>query len=356
MTSTLQREFCTTHEAAVILKVTPQHVSRECKRGRWNAQKFGSEYAIPRQAIEQKPWREHNPDDLARYFRSALRLYIGRNDYQLRILGILASGDEASKVYAQYLVNACDEVGIALDLRELTPAEAKKAVTKANAAAEVQGIFVFYPIFGDDRDSELKAAVVPHKDVEGLSPYWISKLYDDVRYIDALKTKKAILPCTPLAVLKTLEYVGLAPDVDAQQSFRGKKVTIFNRSELVGKPLAHMLANDGAEVFSFDLEGGVRLRKGHKPAAVTRAEALRQSDMVVTGVPSRAFERVRGSEIKEKATCLNFSFVQNMEDSAKIKAGVYVPRVGPMTIAMCLRNTVRLYENHKDAYRAGKVA
>ena len=195
-----------------------------------------------------------------------------------------------------------------------------------------------------------------HKDIEGLSPYWMTRLYDDVRFIDAERTKKAILPCTPLAVLKTLEYVGLVPDVDQTQSFKGKKITIFNRSELVGKPLAHMLANDGAEVFSFDLEGGIRVRKGAKPTPVSRAEALGASDMVVTGVPSRAFERVRGSEIKAKATCLNFSFVQNMEDSAKIKAGVYVPRVGPMTIAMCLRNTVRLYENHKEVYRTGKAA
>lgn len=344
------RDFCTTLEASEILKVTPQHVARECKRGRWKAQKFGSEYVILRSAIDPRPWREHNPDELARYFRSALKLYIGRNGLELRVLGVLASGDTASKVYAEYLVNACEEVGITLDLRSLEPAAARKAVAKANGDPSIQGIFVFYPIFGDERDAVLKASVEPHKDIEGLSPFWMKKLYDDERHIDAGRTKKAILPCTPLAVLKTLEFVGLAPDVDPMQSFEGKRVTIFNRSDLVGKPLAYMLANDGAEVYSFDLTSGQRLVKGQRPRAITRSEALSNSDIVVTGVPSRAFEKVRGAEILDGAICLNFSFVQNFEDSAKIKAGVYVPRVGPMTIAMCLRNMVRLYENYRDEY------
>ena len=348
--NTSLRDFCTTLEAAEILKVTPQHVARECKRGKWKAQKFGSEYVILRSAIDPRPWREHNPDELARYFRAALKLYIGRNGLVLRILGVLASGDTASKVYADYLVDACEEVGITLDLKTLDPADARKAVAKANTDRSIQGIFVFYPIFGDERDAALKASIEPRKDIEGLSPFWMKKLYEDVRYIDTERMKKAILPCTPLAVLKTLEFVGLAPDVDPMQSFKGKRVTIFNRSDLVGKPLAYMLANDGAEVYSFDLAGGVRLRKGQKPATVTRAEALGSSDIVVTGVPSRAFEKVRGEEIQARAICLNFSFVQNFEDSAKIKAGVYVPRVGPMTIAMCLRNMVRLFENYQDEY------
>lgn len=349
MPADLQRDYYTSGEAAKKLGMTPQHIARLCRQGKWKALKFGREYAIPKHLVEPRPWREQNPDELARHFRDKLRLYIARQGLKLRILGILASGDEASKVYAQFLVDACVDVGIQLDLQVLDPAEVKKAVLKANDDRGTQGIFVFYPIYKDPRDAELKALLAPEKDIEGLSPFWMKRLYDDVRWLDEARTKKAVLPCTPLAVLKTLEYAGLGPDTP-QPPFKGQKVAVFNRSDLTGKPLAHMLMNDGAEVFSFDVDGGQRLKKGQKPRGITRAEALAQADMVVTGVPSRAFEKVRGEEIRAGATCLNFSFVQNFEDSAKVKAGVYIPRVGPMTIAMCLRNMVRLYENHREHY------
>jgi methylenetetrahydrofolate dehydrogenase (NADP+)/methenyltetrahydrofolate cyclohydrolase len=345
----LQRDYYTSAQVAQKLGLTPQHVARLCRQGKWKALKFGREYAIPRQLVEPRPWREHNPDELARHFRDKLRLYIDRQELKLRILGILANGDEASKVYAQFLVDACADVGIQLDLQVLAPADVKRTVLKANADENIQGIFVFYPIYKDARDAELKALLAPEKDIEGLSPFWMRRLYGNVRWLDAAKTKKAILPCTPLAVLKTLEYAGLPPDVP-RPPFKGRKVAVFNRSELTGKPLAHMLMNDGAEVFSFDVDGGRRLKRGQKSRAITRAEALAQADMIVTGVPSRAFEKIRGEEIRAGAICLNFSFVQNFEDSAKMKAGVYVPRVGPMTIAMCLRNMVRLYENYRERY------
>ena len=92
------------------------------------------------------------------------------------------------------------------------------------------------------------------------------------------------------------------------------------------------------------------MQKNGKEVPISREEALRKSDTIITGVPSRAFEKIRGEEIKENNTCLNFSFVQNFEESAKEKAGIYVPRVGPMTIAMCVRNAIRLYENNRDVY------
>ncbi len=350
MIQTLSNEYFTTLEAAQKLGTSRKRVASLCARGKWNAEKFGAEYAIPRANLEPKAWREQKPDDLARYFRTRLRIYIGRHGLKLRILGILATGDKASQVYAQYLIYACKEVGITLDLRVLSPRVVRRTIEKANADTNVHGIFVFYPIQGEPHDSHLKSLVSPHKDIEGLSPFWMNRLYKNIRFVDAKKTKQAILPCTPLAILKMLDFVGLAPDVSPVKSFKGVRVAVFNRSYLVGKPLAYMLANDGAEVYSFDIDGGIRFG-GHAPgSSIRREEALHAADLVVTGVPSREFVKIRGEEIKEGAICLNFSYYQNFEDSAKVKAGVYVPRVGPMTIAMCLRNMVRLYENYKNRY------
>ena len=204
----------------------------------------------------------------------------------------------------------------------------------------------------DEKDKELKDLIDPAKDVEGLSHYWSEMLYSNKRYVDEDTKKKAILPCTSLGTLKTLAYVDNL-DERAGQTFAGKKITIFNRSDVVGLPLAYMLKNDGATVYSFDLQGGVVMDKNSKEVSITRAEALQQSDTIITGVPSRAFEKIRGEEIQENTTCINFSFVQNFEESAKEAAGVYVPRVGPMTIAMCVRNAIRLYENNRAVYELG---
>ena len=128
-------------------------------------------------------------------------------------------------------------------------------------------------------------------------------------------------------------------------------MTIFNRSEVVGRPLANMLANDGARVFSFDVDGleifSAAASGAHRvvEANVTRREALRQSDIVITGVPSRDFPLVKASEIKPGAFCLNFSTLKNFEETIVDVAGTFVPRVGPMTVTMALRNTLRLYKN-----------
>ena len=60
---------------------------------------------------------------------------------------------------------------------------------------------------------------------------------------------------------------------------------------------------------------------------------------MITGVPSRAFPLVRADEIREGADCLSFSTLKNFEDDVAEKARVFVPRVGPMTVTMALRNT-----------------
>jgi len=127
---------------------------------------------------------------------------------------------------------------------------------------------------------------------------------------------------------------------------------VFNRSEVVGRPLASMLANDGASVTSFDIDGPQLFVPGHGDAPhsvqetdVDRATALAAADIVITGVPSRSFQRIAASEIADNAICVNFSTFANFEPDVREKASAFVPRVGPMTVTMALRNTLRLYQN-----------
>jgi methylenetetrahydrofolate dehydrogenase (NADP+)/methenyltetrahydrofolate cyclohydrolase len=345
-----------TEEAAEIMGRTPGHVSRQCKKGEFDCKKAGNNYLLHEDVVKRLRYKTFNPDELAHIYRREQQISVERKGYKkkLNILGILAqdAGDAASMIYARTLKKACDFIGFELGLVESNLRDVMKRIQQANDDPSIHGIFVFYPIFKDYRDRRIKDKIIPFKDIEGLSNFWSDKLYSNKRYLDNDKRKKAILPCTSLGILKMLAYVD-SLDEQAGQTFAGKKITIFNRSDVVGRPLAYMLKNDGATVYSFDIEGGVVMRKNGKEKKISREKALRESDAIITGVPSRAFEKIRGEEIKENATCLNFSFVQNFEESAKERAGIFIPRVGPMTIAMCLRNVVRLYENNRDVYVHG---
>ena len=62
----------------------------------------------------------------------------------------------------------------------------------------------------------------------------------------------------------------------------------------------------------------------------------------MTGVPSRDFALVRADEIKDGAICVNFSQFKNFDESVLGRASAFIPRVGPMTVTMAMRNLVRL--------------
>jgi 5,10-methylene-tetrahydrofolate dehydrogenase/methenyl tetrahydrofolate cyclohydrolase len=146
-------------------------------------------------------------------------------------------------------------------------------------------------------------------------------------------------------VIKMLSAAGVLTG-GAEQSACGKIVTVFNRSEVVGRPLASMLANDGATVYSFDVDGPILYQKGKiSETSLSRVEALAISDIVITGVPAGDFKLVSAAELKPGAVCLNFSTRKNFAEDIDKRASVFIPRVGPVTVAMCLRNTLRLYEN-----------
>ncbi len=290
-----------------------------------------------------------DPSELAKDFRLDIRNRLSQLDRRLKLVGFLSTSETPSRTYASYTKAGCDDVGIDFELIEVPKLELEAAIDQANSDPDVHGIIVYYPIFNTDHDRYIKDLVDHRKDIEGLHTYWAKKLYHNERFVDEAKTKKALLPCTPLAVVKLLAKARatLGCEVDTMRPLAGAKVSIFNRSEVVGRPLAAMLANDGAEVYSFDLDGALKFVGGTvEESKITRTSALAASDIVVTGVPSRNFQLVAPSEIKAGAICLNFSTLRNFTSDIGDKASVFIPRVGPMTVAMALRNTLRLYENY----------
>ena len=200
----------------------------------------------------------------------------------------MANDDPAAKQYAEWTGRACRADGIRYEIRTIDdPIHVEQALQQANDDPKVHGIIVYYPIFGQEKESYsgtsqddyIRDTVSFQCDVEGLCHLYRSNLYRNVRYLDAPHNHiKCILPCTALSVVKILEACPnvyqhhrpanmptnqpqktLISSSSSSSSIGGLTlksdtyVTIINRSEIVGRPLAAMLANDGATVYSIDL-------------------------------------------------------------------------------------------------------
>lgn len=226
----------------------------------------------------------------------------------------------------------------------------------------VNGIIIYYPIFPrpSRQDQYIQQLVALEKDVEGLSHKYIFNMYQNIRFLDPpTNNLKSILPCTPLAVVKVLEFLQVYNSMlPYGNRLFGKTITVINRSEVVGRPLAALLANDGAKVYSVDLDGVQIFTRGkgiknHKHEAHVQPDwdvddCLPLSDVVISGVPGDSY-KVNTDLIRDGAICVNFSSGKNFDGPAvKEKASIYVPAIGKVTIAVLLRNLLRLVHNQRD--------
>ncbi|KAK5130896.1 hypothetical protein LTR08_001559 [Meristemomyces frigidus] len=273
-----------------------------------------------------------------------------------RLHGFLANKDPAARMYADWTAKTCRENGFEFILREVDREVLEDEIRNANDDDLVDGMIVYYPVFDSRRDQTLQWTVSMYKDVEGLSPQLISNMYQNVRFLDpSTNLRKSILPCTPLAVIKILEYLQIYNTfLDYGKRLFGRRITVINRSEVVGRPLAALLANDGAEVYSVDITGVQRFSRGsglkqqrHEVNDVEGwglEQCLPLSDVVISGVPSETY-KVPTDLIREGAVCINFSSDKNFSPDVKEKASIYVPAIGKVTIVVLLRNLLRIVQN-----------
>jgi len=292
-----------------------------------------------------------DPAPIAAEYLNEVRPEVARlaeDGQRLRILGVLGQEKGPAATYARYARRGCEAVGIHLDVRHVEADQVEATIAAANVDPDVDGVFLYYPLTDHAGDRWLRELVDPRKDVEGLHSFWSRLLYENQRFLDATGTIRAILPCTPLAILKLLHHAGMRRG-SGEAPLEGITACVINRSDLVGMPLAAMLANDGALVHSLDISGAVTFepaigRRTHdmRESGIDRAAALAAADVVISAVPSETFERVRGDEIREGAICVDVAEHTNFDKSILDRASAFVPRVGPLTIAMATRNLTRL--------------
>jgi methylenetetrahydrofolate dehydrogenase (NAD+) len=286
-----------------------------------------------------------DPAEIAKKYLLQLKESVARLSKNMHVVGFIASDDQPSLSYANATRKVFTDAGFNYDLRRVKRLKLEIEIIKANEDKEVHGIFIYFPVFSNQEDDYLRNLVHYTKDIEAGSLYWTRKLNtNDRSATDEDTNKKALIPCTPLAIVKVLDDIGEYGNGDLPLA--GKAITIFNRSEVIGRPLAVMMSNDGAMVLSFDEHGPLEFKAGApNETSMNRRSALAQSDIIITGVPGSSFALVKREEVHSNSVCVNFSSEKNFNEDVESHVRTFIPRVGPMTVAMCMRNTIRLFEN-----------
>jgi methylenetetrahydrofolate dehydrogenase (NADP+)/methenyltetrahydrofolate cyclohydrolase len=241
--------------------------------------------------------------------------------------------DPASKVYVGRKEKACAELGIFSEttvLPESAPeSELLALIEKLNANPRLHGILVQAPLPKHISEARVYSAVLPQKDVDGFHPVNVGRLM--------LGDPGGFHPCTPAGIVELLARSGVRTD--------GAEVVILGRGNIVGKPMAAMLCQKGKNAnatvticHSATRDIASHCRRADILVAAMGVARFVKADMVKPGavVIDVGVNRVNG----KLAGDVDFDAVQTV-------AGKITPNpggVGPMTIAMLMRNTVTAAE------------
>ena len=245
---------------------------------------------------------------------------------------VLVGDDPASQRYVRNKERACEQIGILSFVHRL-PARTRREellalIDALNARPDVDGILVQLPL-PDGLDSQvLLAAVDPRKDVDGLHPENMGRL--------ALGLPGPV-PCTPAGIIELLGRYDLSPS--------GKEAVIVGRSNIVGKPLALLLARQGIDATVTVCHSRTR----------NLAEHCRRADFLFLALGRPRY--ITGDMVREGAVVVDVGINRTEDglcgdaDFAQVsaKAGAVTPvpgGIGPMTIAMLLKNTVQAWKKN----------
>ena len=253
-----------------------------------------------------------------------------------RLAVILVGEDPASQVYVRNKRQAAEKIGIKT-VDNLLPATVSEAdlldlIYEYNEDPNIHGILVQLPLPAYIDEAKVTHAILPSKDVDGFHPVNMGHLFMNMPHS---------LPCTPRGIMELLAAYGISP--------AGKEVVIVGRSNIVGRPMVALMLNADATVT-------VAHSKTKDLRAVTkRADIL----VVATGRP----EMITGADIKPGAVVIDVG-VNRLADGHLVGdvqrqtvegvASYLTPvpgGVGPMTIAMLMKQTVEFAEkSEQDGY------
>jgi len=246
---------------------------------------------------------------------------------------VLVGDNPASVSYVTAKEKACREAGmLSREIRlpaETTEAELVSLVRGLNADPAIHGVLVQLPVPRHIRDKAVIDAIAPEKDVDGFTPVNVGKM---------MVGDECFLPCTPHGIVKLIEFAGM--DV------RGKHAVVIGRSNIVGKPVAALLARKETnatvtlchtgtpDVGHFTRDADIVVVAAGRPNTLT-GDMLKPGAVVID---------VGVNRIPDATRPKGFRLVGDADfESCSKVAGAITPvpgGVGPMTITMLLWNTL----------------
>ena len=223
--------------------------------------------------------------------------------------------------------------GCEYTLEQVSRLDLEARILEANEDNRIHGVFIYFPVFGNQQDDYLRNLISFTKILRRAANigYENSMLTIDWRWTATRRVKRLTLhsPCHRQGLVELSVYgdPSIKPD---EQTTAGQTVTIFNRSEVIGRPLAVMMSNDGAEVLSFDEYGPLKFVAA-KPEEFTISEArgacaLRHCHH---RRPIRRLSPIQAAEIQASSIGINFSSVPNFSDAAADKTSLFIPELAP---------------------------
>ncbi len=246
---------------------------------------------------------------------------------------VIAGSDPASQIYVKNKKKACEACSItSLEYtlpEDVSQEELLALIDRLNSDDGVDGILCQLPLPEQIDEQAVINAISPEKDVDGFHPVNTGRL---------LTGEKGFVPCTPAGIIEMLKYAGIAVS--------GKHCVVIGRSNIVGKPAALLMLRENATV----------------TVCHSRTENLKgivsQADIVIAAVGKAKF--VTADMIKPGAAVIDVGINRSADgkvcgdvdfEAVSEKAGAITPvpgGVGPMTIAMLMKNTVEAYINRKS--------
>ena len=247
---------------------------------------------------------------------------------------ILVGDDEGSQRYVKHKLAAAASVGMDSRLITLEPTITEKELLDLihvlNEDPLVDGILIQLPIPKHLNEYHIIQAIDKGKDVDGFHPLNVGELWQGMH---------GIVPCTPKGIVQLIMSTGVTID--------GKTAVVVGRSNIVGKPVAKILLDENATVIMTHTH-----TKNLK-------EMTLQADILVVAVGKEKL--ITADMIKPGAVVIDVGITRNAEgklvgdvdfDAACEVAGYITPvpgGVGPLTIAMLLKNTMECFLNHAEA-------
>jgi methylenetetrahydrofolate dehydrogenase (NADP+) / methenyltetrahydrofolate cyclohydrolase len=273
------------------------------------------------------------------------------------LAAVLVGDNQASKVYVGSKVRACQALGLHSEKYELsaetTTRELLSLVAELNGRDEIDGILIQLPLPGQIDTHRVLESVDPAKDVDGFHPVNVGRL---------VRGEEALVACTPAGVIEMLDYY--------QIPIASSHAVVIGRSDIVGKPMSLLLLHRNATVTI------CHSRTRDLPSIA------RQADILIAAIGRAAM--INGDYVREGAVVIDVGMnkATTEEEVTRIFAGDAIPKrledlskrgytlvgdveprtvaeraswmtpvpggVGPLTIAMLMKNTVRAAEMRRS--------